>query len=433
MTAPFDLDRALSQWMEADALPPAPSDVLSAVTAVTAAERPRPSWLARTRHARVWAGPSAMLRPAGAGATSPRVRLALIVALAALFVALLGGALIIGSRHRPPPPFGPAGNGSIVYSAGGDLFLGNAATGETRRIVTGPEQDVEPIVSMDGTRIVFWRSTDRESWEEIVVADADGSNQRVVTPTPVLRANWMDFTPDGQSVWFVSEIDGMTALQRVDADGTDYRVMVAGLLLDEPAVRPTDGHEILFRAQTGSTVTLYVMNADGSNRRALITKTGSTNPGFDLIAPRYSPDGSQIAYQAWSNELEQMRVWIMNADGTGARQLPHDPQAWFEGWPVWSPDGTRLAIQRMFGSRGDPEGANGRPFAVIAADGRSQAVEIGPPFSGRGVRAEWSPDGKLLLAKADDSPQLLLDPSGGPWKAPPWESVSFPAWQRVAP
>ena len=128
-----------------------------------------------------------------------------------------------------------------------------------------------------------------------------------------------------------------------------------------------------------------------------------------------------------------MRVWIMNADGTGRRQLPHDPQVWYEGWPVWSPDGTHLAIQRQYGSHGDPEGPNDRPFAIIAADGRSQAVAIGPPFSGRGVRVEWSPDGKLLLAKADDYPQVLLDPGGGPETSPPWESVSYPAWQRIAP
>jgi hypothetical protein len=432
MTAPFDLDRALGQWMEADALPPAPPGLVARVTAATAAERPRPSWLARSRHARIWAGPSAMLRPTGAGASGHRVRLALVVVLAALFAALLGGALI-GSRNRLPAPFGPAANGSIVYAAGGDLFIGDPVTGEIRRITAGPEQDLEPWVSMDGTRIAFFRSIDQASGEDIVVADADGSNQRVVTPTPALRANWIDLTPDGRSVLFVSEIDGMTALQRVNTDGTDYRVLVAGLLLDEPAIRPPDGDEILFRARDGNTITLYVMNADGSKRRALITKTDSTNLGFDLVAPRYSPDGSQIAYQAWSNELEQMRVWIMNADGTGARQLPHDPQAWFEGWPVWSPDGTRLAIQRMFGSRGDPEGPNGRPFAVIAADGRSQAVATGPPLSGLGRRAEWSPDGTLLLAKTDDSPQLLLDPGGGPWKSPPWESVSYPAWQRVAP
>ena len=204
MTAPFDLDRALGQWMEADALPPAPSDLVSRVTAVTAAERPSAAWLARARHARAWPRSFAISNLFASLATGSRLRPALILALVALIVALLGGALIIGSRHRPPPPFGPAANGSIVYSVGGDLYLGNAATGESRRIVTGPEQDVEPIVSMDGTRIVFWRSTDRESWEDIVVADADGSNQRVVTPTPVLRANWMDFTPDGRSVWFVS-------------------------------------------------------------------------------------------------------------------------------------------------------------------------------------------------------------------------------------
>ena len=38
-------------------------------------------------------------------------------------------------------------------------------------------------------------------------------------------------------------------------------------------------------------------------------------------------------------------VWVMNADGTGARQLTF-AESWDSG-PTWSPDGARIAFARQ--------------------------------------------------------------------------------------
>ena len=47
MTYVVDLDRALPAWFEAEALAPAPPDLLESVTAITSRRRPRPLWVAR--------------------------------------------------------------------------------------------------------------------------------------------------------------------------------------------------------------------------------------------------------------------------------------------------------------------------------------------------------------------------------------------------
>ena len=134
---------------------------------------------------------------------------------------------------------------------------------------------------------------------------------------------------------------------------------------------------------------------------------------------------------AWDEGLGEMRTRVMNADGTGKRQLAHDPRAWFEGWPVWSPDGRRILLTRQFYG---PDGPldNTRPFAVAWVDGHAPTIETGPPMTTGMQHAEWSPDGTKILAKGNDR-QLILDPAGGPWQELPWDSNAYPAWQRVAP
>ena len=429
MNASNDFDRLVASWLASsgptEMHPDAVRDAL-AVSRRTRQRRGVPAWLAGPA---AWPlrGPERALGRLG----RPDRRLVWLAFVALLIASMLLGALIAGGQRRLPPPFGPARNGAIAYAAGGALYLGDPVTGRSRQITSGPRQDAEPWFSPDGQQIAFYRSTDNADWEDIVVADADGSSQRVVTTTPVHNANWLDWSPDGRVLWFVSEVNGTAELQRVDADGTGYRLMVEVVTQDEPALRPPNGREILYRVVDGADVTLYLMNADGSNRRALIHDT-STNPEYDLRGPRWSPDGSRIAIMRWSDSLSQMRVWVMDADGRGLHQLRADPTTWFEGWPVWSPDGTRVAIQRGVGTA-RTFGPDGQPFGVLRVDGNQPAVPTGPAWWGTGQRVEWSPDGQYLLFKGDDSRQLLLDPGGGPWSPAPWQSVSYPAWQRLAP
>ena len=53
--------------------------------------------------------------------------------------------------------------------------------------------------------------------------------------------------------------------------------------------------------------------------------------GDDLGSARWSPDGSQVVYNASPpDDPASQRLFIVNADGTGARQITHAPGVWFD-------------------------------------------------------------------------------------------------------
>lgn len=160
--------------------------------------------------------------------------------------------------------------------------------------------------------------------------DPDGETQPTLTQTPSLIPSvkvgpvrllrltdrntgiytWPDLSPDGQTVVFVGD------RTPVDESGTDiYTVSVTGgpltnLTGDGPAIVESaprwspDGAQIVYAGiPRGETLSnLYLMSADGSNRRALLV-------GGDNIRPHWSPDGRYIAFS--SRRTGTWEVFIM--------------------------------------------------------------------------------------------------------------------------
>jgi len=93
------------------------------------------------------------------------------------------------------------------------------------------------------------------------------------------------------------------------------------------------GGEAFESGPTPRLVGVVSIRSDGGGRR-LVARRGS--------APRYSPDGSRIAF------LRSHRLWVAHADGSGA--LPLTPADWLVGRHEWSPGGTLLAFERGFES-----------------------------------------------------------------------------------
>jgi Tol biopolymer transport system component len=82
---------------------------------------------------------------------------------------------------------------------------------------------------------------------------------------------------------------------------------------------------------------------------AILRSLGETDEGRlpeSLYAA--SPDGSRLAYVVTGDDGTP-QIFIANIDGTGVRQMTHDPVG--AGSPGWSPDGASVAFQGFGGGQ----------------------------------------------------------------------------------
>lgn len=115
---------------------------------------------------------------------------------------------------------------------------------------------------------------------------------------------------------------------------------------------------------------IYTVHADGSGLTRL-----TNDPAPDL-QPRWSPDGSQIAY------LHASHLWVMDADGTDA----HEVASYADDFQLsWSPDGSRIAYSR------DGE------IWVIDTTGANAHQVLPQVQAGYALESpDWSPDGSRI-------------------------------------
>src|SRR5690606_18909354 len=128
-----------------------------------------------------------------------------------------------------------------------------------------PEYDAEATISPDGSTIVFTSLRDGDL--NLFLMDADGGNGRQLTDE-VGYDGGAFFSADGSQIVY-------RAHHPTDpAEIEEYRQLLA-----ERLVRPAQ-------------VEIFVMNADGSNRRA-VTSNGAAN-----FAPFFHPDGRRIIFSS---------------------------------------------------------------------------------------------------------------------------------------
>jgi TolB protein len=86
-----------------------------------------------------------------------------------------------------------------------------------------------------------------------------------------------------------------------------------------------------------------VMKPDGSERRHAFAR-----PGFSAFSPSWSPTGELIAFSVGryfrTAGHPAAQVAIMKPDGTGMRMIADDASN--NGFPSWSPDGTRIVYKK---------------------------------------------------------------------------------------
>ena len=217
----------------------------------------------------------------------------------------------------PPKPNLPQVAGHVWPLYPYDIFIGKSDGSNMDRITDNPGYDAEPIISTDGEKVVF--GSQRDGDFDIYIMDSDGLNVRRLTDRVGYDGGpW--FSPDGNSIvwraWY-PETDEEKALWH-DCMGNNYIVPV-----------PLD---------------LWVMDTDGSNKRKILHNK-ATN-----FAPSWHPDGKRIIFSSnmddWRDDIQRFghnfELYLIDADGSGLERLTYNTV--FDGFPMFSPDGKKLAF-----------------------------------------------------------------------------------------
>jgi Tol biopolymer transport system component len=119
------------------------------------------------------------------------------------------------------------------------------------------------------------------------------------------------------------------------------------------------------------------MNADGSE----LNQVTQPMPEYQSHgSPDWSPDGKRIAFDGWTGNPSSSRVFVVNDDGTGLRDLGIGIM------PTFSPDGDQLAFTW-----------SGRGMAIMNFDGTGCEV-----ITREGWGAQWSSNGRWISYAAYD-------------------------------
>jgi Tol biopolymer transport system component len=157
-----------------------------------------------------------------------------------------------------------------------------------------------------------WQLVDRVAWF------GDGSGL-------ILSAKDQTFSPS--QIWQLSYPAG--AARRITTDLGNYGSVSLGITADAASI-------ITVQAERVSNI--WIAPGDEAAARARqLTSRGNIYDGQAGIS--WTPDG-KIVYA--SNASGNSDLWMMNADGTGQKQLTDDAR--FDGWPVVTPDGRYLVF-----------------------------------------------------------------------------------------
>lgn len=162
----------------------------------------------------------------------------------------------------------------------------------------------------------------------------------------------------------------------------------------------------------------------------------SRDPQFRLVRtgifPSYSPSGDRLICNDQPAAILHNRVLVMHADGSHRAVLFEDPDKSAIA-PVWSPDGTTIAL----GLGAYFQGRQGRAVADLALmrhDGT--ALKILTEGTGNHGFPSWSPDGRQLVYRSSDETGKglsILEVATGTVRSltsgP--HTDNFPAWSPV--
>jgi len=226
-----------------------------------------------------------------------------------------GTSILYASTHLESPncPTAPDRSHGYVWGLypGFDIFVKEAKGDSLLRLTDTPGYDAEATVSPRGDKIVF--TSLRSGDLDLYSMNLDGTGVTRLTDEDGYDGGAF-FSPDGKEIVYRANHP------KTDEERKDYHDLLAKNL-----IRP-------------GVLSLYVMNADGTNRR-LVLENGAAN-----FAPYFFTDGDRIIFSSNIDDPKgrNFDLYAIHKNGKGLERITTNDT--FDGFPMFSPDGKTLVF-----------------------------------------------------------------------------------------
>lgn len=322
-------------------------------------------------------------------------------------LALVGPACTGGQGQAPAGRSDRAGGGAagpaagrIAFARGTGLFVAGADGGGEREVAKDVPADRPFDWSPDGREIAFWRPAGADGDLCVVPMQAGAAPEpKKIATVNGVSCRSLAYSPDSSTIAFMGTSPAGVFL--IGRDGTNLRrAAIDGQADQQPAWSPDGKHlvygELVFVDESAVEkfrMELFVASAAAAPAQRLSAAEGATD------SPMWSPAGGRVAYRGRRGQSFD----VCTNDPQGGKEVnltktPEDEQD-----PTWSPDGRSIAFWRLVGRGAElwvmaADGTGARKLAAVKPD-----TKVGPPA--------WSPDGHAIAYGLSGADQ-------GVWLAP---------------
>lgn len=243
---------------------------------------------------------------------------------------------------------------SFFATVGAIYLLCITGCNDAANVIITPDNDPQPPSKVTQS-LVFCSDRETSPARQIYIMRIDGTSQTRISHDLNDYVNPV-FSPDGATILASTNTpDGSNEIYAMNADGSNLRNLSNAAGDDDCATYNMDGSRIVFTSTRDGNSEIYVMDSGGGSQTRL-----TFNDVIDH-APHFSPDGSKIFYcstkivpgGSFSYDTD---IYVMNADGSNKRCLTEEStyhfyapflgrEAWFRQdnhYPSISSDGSRI-------------------------------------------------------------------------------------------
>jgi Tol biopolymer transport system component len=285
-------------------------------------------------------------------------------------------------------------------------------------------------LSPDGTRVIFaGLSLDSQIWMMPVAADgASRGPARAVTNDTSRRNSLPVSSPDGTKIAYMSIRRGeLPNVWVMNADGSNAIQVTSDETADHKPAWFADGRRVAYMSKRGKVGGLWAVDVHTRREEIIFDFAGAEKyPTLEgrLAEFQLSPSMDQIAFSLLTPPEGRRALYVSAAKPFAPR--PMGPPGISAGYPAWSPDQRRLAVEIK-------DGSSTQAGVVDLQTGvMNQLTNV----RGQTWVRSWSPDGKRIAVAAQREGLWSLrsiDASTGqesPFEQPsvPRVYVRYPEW-----